>query len=152
MDTLEKPKYDEDFVLWLNFQAELLRQGRVHELDLENLAEEVEAIGRSDKREVQSRLIVLITHLLKVQFQPGRRSRSWRSTIGEQRLQLELLFEDSPSLLRNYVPEVFERSYLYARRKAEDETAAGNISRNNPLYPRSSFRRRLFPGGLTWPI
>jgi hypothetical protein len=126
MDTLDKnpakPKYEEDFVLWLETQAELLRQGRVHELDLENLAEEVESIGRSDKREVQSRLIVLMTHLLKAQFQPKRRSRSWVETIGEQRLQLKLLFEDSPSLLKGYAPEIFERGYLYARRKAKDET------------------------------
>lgn len=128
MDTLDKapdqeaPTYEADFVRWLERQAALLRQGRVHELDLENLAEEVESIGRSDKREVQSRLIVLLTHLLKVQFQARRRSRSWVETIGEQRLQLELLFEDSPSLLKSYVPEILERSYLRARRKAKDET------------------------------
>lgn len=122
MDTLEKPTYEKDFVLWLEYQAELLRQGRVDLLDLENLAEEVESIGRSDKREVQSRLIVLMTHLLKYQFQSKRRSRSWVETIGEQRLQLKLLFEDSLSLLRSYAPEVLERSYLYARRKARDET------------------------------
>ena len=126
MDTLAKssakPTYEEDFVRWLEHQAELLRQGRVHELDLGNLAEEVESIGRSDKREVQNRLAVLLAHLLKYQFQTKRRSRSWVSTIGEQRRQLELVFKDSPSLLKSYAPEIFEDAYRYARRKASDET------------------------------
>ncbi|CAN5906994.1 DUF29 domain-containing protein [soil metagenome] len=121
---LEQPKttpYDEDFYLWLMEQAEHLRQGHFNALDLENLAEEVESIGRSDKREVQSRLIVLLAHLLKYQFQPGRRSHSWRATIGEQRRQLDLVFKDSPSLLK-HAPDIFDESYRYARRKASDET------------------------------
>ena len=122
MDTLEKPTYEEDFVLWLEHQTDLLRQGRLNELDLENLAEEVESIGQSDKREVRSRLIVLLAHLLKYQFQAKRRSRSWIATIGEQRRQLGLVFEDSPSLLKSYAPQVFEDSYEYAKRKARDET------------------------------
>ncbi len=121
LDTPAQPGYEEDFVLWLDHQAELLRQGRVRELDLENLAEEVEAIGRSDKREVQ-RLAVLLAHLLKYQFQETKRSRSWLSTIDEQRRQLELVFRDSPSLLKSYAPTVFEDSYRYARRKASSET------------------------------
>ena len=125
MDTLEKPTYEKDFVLWLETQAKLLRQGRVHELDLENLAEEVESIGRSDKREVQNRLTVLLAHLLKCQFQQTKRSRSWVSTIDEQRRQLELVFRDSPSLLKSYAPTVFEDSYRYARRKASSETRLG---------------------------
>lgn len=122
MDTLAKPKYDHDFVMWLDHQAELLRQGRVHELDLENLAEEVESIGRSDKREMQNRLAVLLAHLLKYQLQETKRSRSWLSTIDEQRRQLELVFRDSPSLLKSYAPTVFEDSYRYVRRKASTET------------------------------
>ena len=122
MDTLKRPTYEEDFVLWLEHQTELLRQGRLSELDLENLAEEVESIGRSDKREVKNRLITLLVHLLKYQFQKERRSRSWIATIAEQRQQLELVFEDSPSLLKSYTPEVFGSSYRYARRKAGRET------------------------------
>ncbi|CAA9582655.1 MAG: Phage protein [uncultured Truepera sp.] len=122
MDTLEKPKYDHDFVLWLEFQAKLLRQGRVGELDLENLAEEVESIGRSDRREVQNRLTVLLAHLLKYQFQAKRRSRSWRVTIDEQRRQLELVFNDSPSLLKSYALTIFDDTYQYARRRVSVET------------------------------
>lgn len=122
MDTLEKPTYERDFVRWLEHQAELLRQGRVAELDLENLAEEVESIGRSDRREVQNRLTILLVHLLKYQYQAKRRSRSWLGTIAEQRRQLELIFQDSPSLFKSYAPTVLEDSYRYARRKVSRET------------------------------
>jgi hypothetical protein len=122
MDTLEKPTYEKDFVLWLEYQAELLRQGRVAELDLENLAEEVESIGQRDKREAYNRLTVLLMHLLKYEFQPERRTRSWRSTVREQRRQLKLVFKDSPSLAKNYVPTVIDDIYQDARTDAVDET------------------------------
>ena len=123
---LEQPKatpYNEDFYLWLMKQAELLRQGYVNELDLENLAEEVESIGRSDKREVYNRLTVLMTHLLKLHFQPEKRTRSWRSTIREQRRQLRLVFEDSPSLEKTYVLTVFDAVYQDARQDASEEAS-----------------------------
>ena len=114
--------YDQDFNLWLDEQVTFLRHGRVNELDLENLAEEVESIGRSDKREVYNRLTVLFTHLLKVQFQPDKRTRSWRSTIREQRRQLRLLFQDSPSLEKTYALTIFDAAYEDARRDASEET------------------------------
>ncbi len=117
--------YDQDFNLWLDEQVTFLRQGRVNELDLENLAEEVESIGRSDKREVYNRLTVLMTHLLKVQFQPDKRTRSWRSTIREQRRQLRLVFQDSPSLEKAYVPNMFDAIYQDARQEASEETRLG---------------------------
>ena len=117
--------YDQDFNLWLVEQVEHLRQGRINELDLENLAEEVESIGRSDKREVYNRLKVLMTHLLKLQFQPHRRTRSWRSTIREQRQQLRLIFEDSPSLEKTHAPAIFDAVYRTARRNAGEETRLG---------------------------
>ena len=117
--------YDQDFSLWLDEQVTFLRQGRVNELDLENLAEEVESIGRSDKREVYNRLTVLMTHLLKVQFQPDKRTRSWRSTIREQRRQLRLVFQDSPSLEKAYVPNIFDAIYQDARQEASEETRLG---------------------------
>ena len=125
---LEQPKetpYDEDFYLWLMEQAELLRQGRVDELDLENLAEEVEAVGRSDKREAYNRLTVLIMHLLKLQFQPDKRTRGWRSTIREQRRRLRLVFKDSPSLEKTYVLTVLDGVYEDASQDASEETGLG---------------------------
>lgn len=153
MDTLAKPKYEEDFVLWLDTQAELLRQGRVHELDLENLAEEVESIGRRDKREVENRLIVLMMHLLKYQFQSARRSRSWLSTIEEQRQQLSLVFRDSPSLLKSYAPEIFQESYRYARRKASAETHLGleAFPETCPYTLAQVLDEDFLPKGWPWP-
>jgi len=120
--TLRRANYEEDFALWLEDQATLLRQRRFNELDIENLAEEVEDISKRDKREVRSRLTVLLAHLLKLQFQGEKRSRSWEGTIREQRRQLKLIFKDSPSLRKNFAPSVLEESYLDAREDASRET------------------------------
>ena len=122
MDTLEKPTYEADFVRWLEFQAELLRAGRVGELDLENLAEEIESIARSDKREIYNRLTVLLAHLLTHPFQPDKRTRSWLLTVREQRRQLRLVFADSPSLAKNYAPDAFGDVYQDTRKDAAEET------------------------------
>jgi hypothetical protein len=70
--------YDEDFVAWAEQTARLLRQGRLHELDIENLAEEIEAMANRDRRELLSRLTVLLHHLLKWGWQPEKRSGSWK--------------------------------------------------------------------------
>ena len=77
--------YEEDFYAWTMEQAQLLRSGEFSELDIENIAEELETMGRSDKREIESRLTVLLAHLLKWQLQVGLRSKSWSGTIREQR-------------------------------------------------------------------
>jgi hypothetical protein len=90
--------YEEDFYAWTVDQARLLRTGELSTIDAANLAEEIESMGRSDRRELQSRLAVLTMHLLKWRFQPSARSRSWSATIEEQRLQIEQVFAESPSL------------------------------------------------------
>ena len=113
--------YDQDFQLWLEQQTDLLRQKRFDELDLDNLIEEIDAIARRDKREVESRLIVLLIHLLKYRYQAQKQSRSWLGTIDEQRLELELVFRDSPSL-RVYAASVLASSYAKARKRAVKET------------------------------
>ena len=113
--------YDQDFQLWLEQQTDLLRQKRFDELDLDNLIEEIDAIARRDKREVESRLIVLLIHLLKYRYQAQKRSRSWLGTVTEQRSELELVFRDSPSL-RAYAASVLESSYAKARKRALRET------------------------------
>ena len=77
--------YDEDFCAWTEEQARLLRAGQFSQLDVENIAEEMEDLGRSIRRELRNRLAVLTMHLLKWQYQPGHRSRSWSITIREQR-------------------------------------------------------------------
>src|SRR5579863_9887806 len=90
--------YDDDFFAWTEEQARLLRAGKFSHLDIENIAEELESMGRSDKREIESRLVVLMAHLLKWQVQIGFRSQSWSATIREQRERIEDLLVESPSL------------------------------------------------------
>ncbi|NGZ85489.1 DUF29 domain-containing protein [Duganella aceris] len=77
--------YEDDVIAWAARQAALLRAGRWELLDIDNIAEEIEDVGKSEKRELQSRYVVLVTHLLKWKYQPGRRGHSWRNTIKEQR-------------------------------------------------------------------
>lgn len=90
--------YDADFHAWANEQATLLRAGRLSEIDVEHIAEEIETLGRGEKRELASRLSVLLLHLLKWAHQPERRGRSWELTIKEQRRQLTRHLRDNPSL------------------------------------------------------
>jgi Domain of unknown function DUF29 len=113
--------YEADFFRWTEAMAAALRSGDLSQLDLENLAEEIESLGRSDRRELKSRLVVLLHHLLKWQFQSELRSRSWRGTINEQRRQILDVLEDSPSL-RSVLALSLDKCYADARREAADET------------------------------
>jgi hypothetical protein len=113
--------YDEDFFEWTMEQARLLRSGDFSEIDNENIAEELESMGRSLRRELRNRLVVLIAHLLKWKYQPRFRSRSWSATAREQRRQIGSLIEDAPSL-RSLVPQELNHLYKVAREKAADET------------------------------
>ncbi len=113
--------YEQDFVQWLEGQAIALREGRLSDVDAANVAEELEGLARSDRRELRSRLKVLMKHLLKMELQPERACDSWRSTISEQSTWIDGLFETSPSLRRE-LAEAMERQYPRARREAADET------------------------------
>ncbi|MTJ51500.1 DUF29 domain-containing protein [Anabaena sp. UHCC 0253] len=113
--------YEQDFYLWIETISKQLKAGKIAEIDLANLIEEIESMGKSEKRELKSRLIVLLMHLLKWQYQPEKRSESWRSTITEQRICIELLLEDSPSL-QPLLIEIFADCYEKARLKASEET------------------------------
>src|SRR5271167_3634499 len=113
--------YEEDFFAWTIEQARLLRAGDLSAVDAANIAEEIESMGRSDRRELQSRLVVLIVHLLKWRFQPSARSRSWSATIEEQRLQTEQVFAESPSL-RPLAANMLSPAYAIARERAIAET------------------------------
>jgi hypothetical protein len=118
--------YDEDFSLWSRDQARLLEERRYDALDLENLVEEVASLGRNDRRELKSRMEVLLMHLLKWKFQPEQLAlsrKSWRQTISEQRSQIRLVLEDSPSLQRSLRDSDWTRSvWNVAVVKAADET------------------------------
>lgn len=113
--------YDRDFYLWTQETAKLLQEAKFSQLDLENLIEEIQAMGRSEKRELRSRLIILLMHLLKWKYQSPKRTESWQHTINEQRISLEELLEDSPSL-KSLLPNVFSQCYQKARLKAVQET------------------------------
>ena len=114
-------RYDDDFVEWLAAQAAAVREGRWTAIDVENLAEEIDALARSDKRELRSRLEVLLTHLLKKDRQPDGLSESWLRTINHQSSNIVLLLEDSPSL-RRVLPEYVAKAYGRARVEAARET------------------------------
>lgn len=114
--------YNQDFYAWLQEQAALLKAGRLHELDVEHLVEEIESMGASERRELLSRFQVLVLHLLKYQYQPARRAKSWLLTITHQRTAIERLLEQSPSLRRLLTPPVLQSVYKKAIREAIIET------------------------------
>jgi len=115
--------YETDVIAWANRQAALLRAGRFSELDIANIAEEIEDVGKSEERELASRMAVLLMHLLKWQYQSERQSRSWLRTIKEQRKRVILRVKRTPSLQRimddgDWVAEVWADAVA----KAVEET------------------------------
>ncbi|WP_338862530.1 DUF29 domain-containing protein [Mycetohabitans rhizoxinica] len=90
--------YDEDVIAWANEQAALLRAGKLSALDIEHIAEEIEDVGKSEQRELANRMAVLLAHLLKWQYQSGRRGSSWQRTIKEQRCAIIERLGRTPSL------------------------------------------------------
>ena len=115
--------YDEDFVAWTQHQATMLREDKWDKMDLLNLAEEIESLGNSVRRELSSRLRILVVHLLKWRYQPERliEGHSWETTINTQRNDIDDLLHDSPSL-RPQVQERLAQQYGKARRQALQET------------------------------
>src|SRR5216683_6317476 len=106
--------YERDYYTWALQQARALKEHRLEELDWENLADEVEGLAKTERRELRSRLEVLVEHLLKWQFLSGRRSRSWRATIALQRLKILEHLDENPGLNPS-VPEVLSQAYKAAR-------------------------------------
>lgn len=129
-----QPLYDQDFYGWANQQAQLLRAGKLSEADLEHIAEEIESMGKTEKRELISRLAVLLLHLLKWEYQPVRRGSSWSRTIRVQRRDLTMHMKDNPSL-KSIIPEAMENAYGNALIEAADETG----------FPESTF-----PSSCPW--
>jgi hypothetical protein len=111
------PLYDTDFYSWTQEMAQRLRLRDVDSLDWENIAEEIESMGKRDYRALRSRMVVLLTHLLKWRYQTEKRSRSWRSTIDTQRGLIELIVADSPSFRSRIaadLPEAYARAVTRA--------------------------------------
>jgi hypothetical protein len=105
--------YETDFYAWTNEQTQLLRSGKLGEIDVANIAEELESLGKSEKRELENRLVVLLAHLLKWQLQPEHRGKSWLATIDEQRRRLKKHLKESPSL-KPTIPDAVEDAHQYA--------------------------------------
>jgi hypothetical protein len=113
--------YDADFHRWTEEQGRALREHRVADIDWANIAEEIETLGRSERSEIRSRLLIILHHLLKWHFQPHGRGASWEATLREQRDELRGALDDSPSL-RSYPPTTLQRQYRLARSRAAAET------------------------------
>ncbi len=113
--------YEQDFYLWIEQAVNLLRSENLTELDRENLIEEIESMGRSEKRSITSNLRILLLHLLKYRYQPEKRTNSWRYTIIEHRNRLHEDFEVSPSLRKYFLGEI-DNCYQAARKLAAIET------------------------------
>jgi hypothetical protein len=123
-------EYERDFYGWIQYHVELLRQGKLAEIDIEHLIEELESMSKSEKRELISRLVVLLAHLLKWQYQYQQladrwqqtwQGGSWRGSIIEQRWQIMRQLQDSPSL-KSYLPEALNQAYSPAVKIAVAET------------------------------
>ena len=112
--------YETDFYQWTQQQAALLRQGLLSAVDVENLAEEVESMGKSDRRAIGSHLRNILLHLLKWRYQPERRGNSWRLTIKEQRRRIDRLIKKNPGL-KPLFPETVTDAYGDARLMAARE-------------------------------
>jgi hypothetical protein len=128
--------YDQDFFAWAQEQAQLLRAGRLSEADVEHIAEEIESMGRAEKRELVNRLAVLLMHLLKWRFQPSARGTSWRLTIEEQRDRLTDHLADNPSL-KAVLGDAVAAGYRLAILGAARETGLD---------------RGVFPAVCPWPF
>lgn len=126
-------RYETDVVAWANEQAALIRAGRFDQLDLAHIAEEIEDVGKSEKRELASRMAVLLSHLLKWQYQPSKQSKSWQRTVKEQRKSIALHIEETPSLkisLSN--PAWIKAAFSDAVSKAIDETGVDAFPEDCP--------------------
>jgi hypothetical protein len=132
----KSPLYDQDFFAWSRQQAELLRAGDLARADIEHIAEEIESMGRTEKRELISRLTVLLLHLLKWRYQPDNRGASWEASIRVQRNRLADHLDDNPSL-KPLLPQSLTSAYRDAVLEAIAETVLPGTT---------------FPGTCPWTV
>jgi Domain of unknown function DUF29 len=139
--------YDKDFYAWTQEQASLLHSRQWSQLDLLNLIEEIESLGRQERRELINRLSVLVGHLLNWHYQPQQRTRSWVATIAIQRLEITELIKESPSLKLD-LEAALQQAYLKATNLAVQETSL--LKRTFPAECPYSFADilddRFYPG------
>ena len=138
--------YDKDYCLWLEETIQLLREGRLTELDISNLIEEIEDMGISQKKAVKSNSRILLMHLLKWKYQPTKRSKSWKSSIIKHRKRIRDSFEDSPSL-KVYFANNFDLCYQDARELAAAETGLSidEFPIESPFSEQDTLKPDYFP-------
>jgi Domain of unknown function DUF29 len=138
--------YERDYYLWLENTAQILKEGNLQTLDIPNLIEEIEDMGRSEKRSVKSNLVVVLMHLLKYKYQKEKRSNSWLFTIKEHRRRLREEFQTSPSL-KKYSLEVLAECYQDARDLAATETGLSrdNFPVQSPFTPEETLNSEYLP-------
>ena len=138
--------YEQDYYQWLTVTAEKLRQGKLTEIDVVNLIEEIEDMGRSERKAVRSNLRILLMHLLKYKYQPEKRTNSWLFTIVEHRKRLQQSLQDSPSL-KPYFLEVFDESYQDAIDLATAETGLPRktFPDQSPFNPQETLNSEYLP-------
>ncbi len=130
---------NEDYYGWTQETIEKLRQGKLNEVNIDDLIEEIEDMGKRERRELENRLAVLLGHLLKWQYQPDQRSYSWEGTINGQRRDLYRLLKANPSL-RAHLPEFGEEAYLRGVQSAVEQTN----------MPANTFPHTFWQPGWTW--
>lgn len=117
-----KNLYDQDFYQWTQQTVQMIKDKKYNLVDWDNLIEEIETLGRSEKRAVKSHLVILLMHLLKWQYQPEHRSTSWKASIRNARAELTDLLQDNPSLAGDFLVEILSDVYARAREQAAEET------------------------------
>ena len=141
-------RYDDDHHAWVLQEMALVKAGRFADLDAKNLADELRELAVSEEREIESRLTVLLQHLLKWEFQPEGRTNSWRASILEQRYRINRVISRSPSL-RRHPESVIGEEYRIARLRAADETGLP-LNRLPSACPYSASEicdEKFWPGG-----
>jgi hypothetical protein len=146
-ETVIQSLYETDFYSWTQEQAKLLRHQQWNQLDLPNLIEEIESLGKQQRAELRNRLKVLIGHLLKWEYQTERRSRSWLMTIRVQRRDTQELLQENPSL-KPYLEEALPKIYESGRDLAVGETnlPLKTFPENCPYRLEEIFRDGFYPG------
>lgn len=138
--------YEKDVVAWAREQAALLRSGRLSDIDIRHIAEEIEDVGKSEQRELASRMAVLLAHLLKWQYQPGRRGSSWQRTIKEQRRAALARLHRTPSLQPMLADADWqEEIWADAVSKAVDETGLDVFPETWPWTPEQVLAPEFYP-------
>jgi len=141
------PLYEQDFYAWTQEQAKLLLAGAWEHLDILNLVEEIESLGKQQRQELRNRLGILLGHLLKWEFQPTLRSKSWFVTLREQRRRILEHLQENPSL-KPYLPEALQKAYKDGLDLAVRETPLTDrdFPRECPYTTEQVIDGNFFPG------